>query len=497
MRDGQVIGPEGSVTLQEVARIWYLRPQDLPAHVNPGGLEATAGYKPARDSGTFSYGAHAALVAVDPEIGSVEILDYVIVEDGGKLVNPMVVDGQIYGGAAQGIGTALYEEMPFDASGQPLASTFADYLLPGPTEVPNLRILHMETVSPYTEFGVKGIGEGGAIAPPAAIANAVNDALRPLGASRTSAVPAHAAARPQGDRGSGAPSTQCAKRQSGKAVVKPPRFEYERPADLAAVIALTRREDIAVKILAGGQSLGPMLNLRLVQPDVLVDITGIPELKRVEENADAIIVGACVTHADIEDGRVPDVTGGALPGVARGIAYRAVRNRGTIGGSLSHADPSADWVSSLAAIGAEVLIRGPAGQRSLAIEDFVTGAFEVALDPGEILEAVRIPRLSRSARWGFYKICRKTGELAQAIAAVLHDPERSVFRAVIGATESRPIVFTDAASLFSGKPRAGLPAAFDAGAAARVLSAAGMTDPFDNQIHVVALKRAIDRAHLA
>jgi aerobic carbon-monoxide dehydrogenase large subunit len=183
VRDGQVIGPAGSVTLKEVARIWYLRPQDLPAHVNPGGLEATTGYKPARDSGTFSYGAHAALVAVDPEIGAVEILDYVIVEDGGKLVNPMVVDGQIYGGAAQGIGTALYEEMPFDASGQPLASTLADYLLPGPTEVPNLRILHMETLSPYTEFGVKGIGEGGAIAPPAAITNAVNDALRPLGAT--------------------------------------------------------------------------------------------------------------------------------------------------------------------------------------------------------------------------------------------------------------------------------------------------------------------------
>jgi carbon-monoxide dehydrogenase large subunit len=183
VRDGQVIGPAGSVTLNEIARIWYLRPQDLPAHVNSGGLEFTAGYKPARDSGTFSYGAHAALVAVDAETGSVEILDYVIVEDGGKLVNPMVVDGQICGGMAQGIGTALYEEMPFDAAGQPLASTLADYLLPGATEIPAPRILHMETLSPYTEFGVKGIGEGGAIAPPAAITNAVNDALRPLGAA--------------------------------------------------------------------------------------------------------------------------------------------------------------------------------------------------------------------------------------------------------------------------------------------------------------------------
>lgn len=183
VRGGEVIGPSGSVSLEEVARVWYLRPQDLPADVNPGGLEVTTGYKPARDTGTFSYAAHAAVVAVDPEIGAVEILDYVVVEDGGKLVNPMVVDGQIYGGVAQGIGTALYEEMPFDASGQPLASTLADYLLPGPTEVPAMRIIHMETPSPYTEFGVKGIGEGGAIAPPAVITNAVNDALRPLGAA--------------------------------------------------------------------------------------------------------------------------------------------------------------------------------------------------------------------------------------------------------------------------------------------------------------------------
>jgi carbon-monoxide dehydrogenase large subunit len=178
---GRVIGPAGDVALAEIARTWYRRPQDLAPDVDPGGLEVTAGYKPQRDSGTFSYAAHAALVAVDPDLGAVEILDYCIVEDGGVLVNPLVVDGQIYGGLAQGIGTALYEEMTFDGRGQPLASTFADYLLPGAAEVPEPRIDHMETPSPYTQFGVKGIGEGGAIAPPAAIANAINDALRPLG----------------------------------------------------------------------------------------------------------------------------------------------------------------------------------------------------------------------------------------------------------------------------------------------------------------------------
>ncbi|HEY6336068.1 MAG TPA: xanthine dehydrogenase family protein molybdopterin-binding subunit [Alphaproteobacteria bacterium] len=183
LEDGFALVPDTNkrMPLSEVAHIWYRQPQLLPADIDPGGLETTAGYKPARDSGTFSYACHAVVVAVDVELGQIELLDYAIVEDGGTLINPMVVDGQILGGTAQGIGTALYEEMPFDREGQPLASTLADYILPGATEMPNVRIEHMETRSPYTEFGQKGLGEGGAIAPPAAIANAVNDALKDLG----------------------------------------------------------------------------------------------------------------------------------------------------------------------------------------------------------------------------------------------------------------------------------------------------------------------------
>ena len=182
------VGVEGTdrrKSLAEIAHVWYRQPQLLPSDVDPAGLEATAGYKAKVDTGTFSYACHAAKVAVDTETGHVEILDYVIVEDGGTLVNPMIVDGQVFGGTAQGVGTALYEEMPFDSQGQPLATTLADYMLPTAAEVPSIRIDHMETPSPYTRFGQKGIGEGGAIAPPAAIANAVNDALAPLGAEIT------------------------------------------------------------------------------------------------------------------------------------------------------------------------------------------------------------------------------------------------------------------------------------------------------------------------
>jgi carbon-monoxide dehydrogenase large subunit len=179
---GGVHANAASVTLREIARAWYLQPQNLPSDVDRGGLEVTTGYRPARDSGTFSYAAHAAVVAVDPDTGSIEVLDYAVVEDGGTLVNPMIVDGQVHGGVAQGIGTCLFEAMPFDARGQPLASTLLDYQLPSATEVPDIRVLHMETPSPHTEFGIKGIGEGGAVGPPAAIVCAVNDALRTLGA---------------------------------------------------------------------------------------------------------------------------------------------------------------------------------------------------------------------------------------------------------------------------------------------------------------------------
>jgi carbon-monoxide dehydrogenase large subunit len=178
--DGKVVFGESSITLREIARAWYLQPQNLPADVHNGGLDVTAGYRAERDSGTFTYAAHAATVAVDPATGVIEILDYVVIEDAGTLVNPMIVDGQICGGTAQGIGTCLYEAMPFDEQGQPLASTMIDYMLPGATEVPDIRVFHMRTPSPYTEFGIKGLGEGGAIGPPAALVSAVNDALRSL-----------------------------------------------------------------------------------------------------------------------------------------------------------------------------------------------------------------------------------------------------------------------------------------------------------------------------
>jgi carbon-monoxide dehydrogenase large subunit len=181
VRDNGVYGPNGNVSLRDIARAYYLAPNELPGDIDAHGLEVTGGFSPTRLTGLHTGAAHACVIAVDPETGGVEILDYVVTEDAGTLVNPMIVDGQIMGGTAQGIGSALFEEMPFDRQGQPLASTLADYLLPGCSDVPNIRVFHMETPSPYSEFGIKGVGEGGAIGPGAAIANAINDALKQFG----------------------------------------------------------------------------------------------------------------------------------------------------------------------------------------------------------------------------------------------------------------------------------------------------------------------------
>jgi carbon-monoxide dehydrogenase medium subunit len=276
--------------------------------------------------------------------------------------------------------------------------------------------------------------------------------------------------------------------------VKPAPFAYQRPGGVADAVDLLQQNNGLAKLLAGGQSLGPMLNMRLVQPRLLIDVTGIPELKRADIEDDALVLGACITHADIEDRRVPDVTAGLLPHVAEAVAYRAVRNRGTLGGSLTHADPAADWISVLCALGADAMIYGPRGRYRIPVSDYVTGAFEVALADDELLEAVRVPRLQKTVRWGFYKVCRRMGEFADAIGTVLYDPDRGVCRAVVGATGSKPLVLADKREVFrsgGGFPRL---QDFDAADAEKWLERSGLHEPIDRRLHLIALKRAIDEA---
>jgi carbon-monoxide dehydrogenase large subunit len=184
LAEGRVYFGEQNVSFADIGQAAYLHPERLPVGEEPS-LEMTATYEPGASTGAFAYATHACTVAVDPGTGGVDILDYVVCHDCGTMVNPMIVEAQVVGGVAQGIGTALYEEIPYASNGQPLASTFLDYVIPGASEVPDVRVLHMETPSPHTKYGIKGMGEGGAIAPPAAIVNAINDALRGLGARVT------------------------------------------------------------------------------------------------------------------------------------------------------------------------------------------------------------------------------------------------------------------------------------------------------------------------
>ena len=275
--------------------------------------------------------------------------------------------------------------------------------------------------------------------------------------------------------------------------MKPAPFSYERPRDLSAALAAIGGDGV-VKIIAGGQSLGPMLNLRLVAPDLLVDIAGVAELKHVERVGDELIIGACVTHADIEDGRIPDVTRGAMQRVASAIAYRAVRNRGTLGGSLSHADPSADWVSALTALGATLTLRSARGVRDVAMKNFIVGALETVLMQGEMIASVRVPAIAASARWAYVKACRKTGEFAHAIGAVLIDPAAATARIVIGAVETAPVVIDQVEEMFGGRIDGDFGKKFDPRVADALLSKAGIRDAADRHIHVAVLRKAIAEA---
>ncbi|GAA4775304.1 xanthine dehydrogenase family protein molybdopterin-binding subunit [Actinomycetospora chlora] len=180
--DGGVVvldDPARRLSYEDIADVAYLRSHLLPKDVEPA-LTATASFDVPGD-GTFSNATHAVVVEADPGTGAIRILRYVCVEDCGVVIHPQVVDGQCRGGIAQGIAGALFEEVTYDAHGEPSAASFIDYLVPTATEIPHVSITHLETPCAFTENGAKGAGEGGTIGAPAAVLNAVNDALRHTG----------------------------------------------------------------------------------------------------------------------------------------------------------------------------------------------------------------------------------------------------------------------------------------------------------------------------
>lgn len=263
--------------------------------------------------------------------------------------------------------------------------------------------------------------------------------------------------------------------------MKAPAFDYARAATAEdALRQLAARGDDA-KPVAGSQSLGPLLNLRLAQPALLVDVRAIAALREARDEGDAVFLGAGLTHAMFEDRRVPDPTNGFMHRVAADIAYRAVRNRGTLGGSLCHADPAADWVNVCALLDGVAIAVSARGRREIPLAGFVTGIFETALAADELLLGIRVRRYGRDARFGYWKFCRKPGEFSEATGAVLVDG--ATRRVVLGALDRAPLRI-DAAEAIVDR--------FDAPAVERALDAAALADAYDRQLHRVALQRAIE-----
>jgi carbon-monoxide dehydrogenase large subunit len=179
--DGHVVvaGTDRGMSFREIAKAVYSEMGRLPRDAREE-LEVSKVYDPF--FGTSSSATHIVALEIDPETCQVRVQRYVVAEDCGRIINPMIVDGQVHGGVAQGIGAALYEEVVHDETGQPLTASFVDYVIPAAGEVPAIETVHLDALSPTTIGGYRGMGEGGTIGAPAAIANAISDALMPLGA---------------------------------------------------------------------------------------------------------------------------------------------------------------------------------------------------------------------------------------------------------------------------------------------------------------------------
>jgi carbon-monoxide dehydrogenase medium subunit len=215
-------------------------------------------------------------------------------------------------------------------------------------------------------------------------------------------------------------------------------FEYVRPKTVVEASVALGRRDATTAAIAGGQSLMPMLGLRVALIDLLVDISRIDDLKVVTETPDSLWIGALTTHAAIEDGKVPDIFSGLMRRVAGQIAYRAVRNHGTVGGSVALADPAADWPCCLIALDASVRVVGRAGVRMERVADFIQDSFATTLTTGDIVIGFDIPAPRAPLRWGFAKVARKSGAFAHSIAITTAQGKGGPISVVLGAAGPRP-----------------------------------------------------------
>jgi carbon-monoxide dehydrogenase medium subunit len=223
----------------------------------------------------------------------------------------------------------------------------------------------------------------------------------------------------------------------------PASFDYHAPQTLDEAIALLGRFGDTAKILAGGQSLIPAMRFRLASPEVLVDINRIRDLAYIEERGDHLAIGAMTREHALEASPVIAKAYPLLLDTAKVIADPLVRNKATVGGNLAHADPANDHPATMLALGAQVIVRGARGTRTIAIDDLFVGLFETSLGPGEILTEIRIPKPAASSGGAYLKIERKVGDYAVAAVAVqlgLAGARDATIRTIrIGLTNVSPI----------------------------------------------------------
>ena len=261
--------------------------------------------------------------------------------------------------------------------------------------------------------------------------------------------------------------------------MKPAPFRYVRPGTVAEAVTLLADGDGEAKLLAGGQSLVPMLNMRLVRPAILVDLNTIPDLDRIEPSSDGgVAIGALARHADLAASPLVRERAPLLAEAARHVGHTAIRNRGTLGGSVAHADPAAELPAVLVALDAVLTLSGPSGARSVPAIHFFRGLLATALGADEILTEVRVP--PQPPGWGFAELARRPGDFALAgIAAIVcgagEDAGRCERARLVGfGVGDRPVRLMPSEVILAG-------ARLDAGVAAEAAAAAGpASDPPDD-----------------
>lgn len=216
--------------------------------------------------------------------------------------------------------------------------------------------------------------------------------------------------------------------------MKPAPFEYRQPRSVAEALAALRETEDAM-IIAGGQSLLPMLNLRVATAECLVDISRLDDLRHHRDVGGVFSIGALVTHSEIEDGCGREAFNGLLQRVASKLAYRAVRNVGTIGGSLALNDPAADWPACMLALGATIIVATDGGTREIPVEDFLIDAYTTALEQRDLLLRIDIT-VPRDCRWGVSKVTRKSGAFADSLSIAVTGCDDHPARVVLTGTES-------------------------------------------------------------